>query len=250
MKRLSLKSLSFLLLSPFWVHSQVINIESKRFLNDTNGLVGRVDLQLNINQNVQQVLQSGINVHAQYRRDKTRLLLISDLAFIKAGAQDFVNAGYQHIRYNYKIWPKVTWEAFLQGQYNRVLLLESRYAGGTGPRIRLFKLNKFRLYGAALYMYEIQKRVPETTQQFNHRASTYLSMSWNFRSAELIGTVFYQPNLITTGDYRFAGDLALEISFTSRLMFKSAFNFLYDTRQPVGVPTLTYLLRNGLSYKF
>ena len=239
-----------MLLSPFWVHSQVINIESKRFLNDTNGLVGRVDLQLNINQNVQQVLQSGINVHAQYRRDKTRLLLISDLAFIKAGAQDFVNAGYQHIRYNYKIWPKVTWEAFLQGQYNRVLLLESRYAGGTGPRIRLFKLNKFRLYGAALYMYEIQKRVPETTQQFNHRASTYLSMSWNFRSAELIGTVFYQPNLITTGDYRFAGDLALEISFTSRLMFKSAFNFLYDTRQPVGVPTLTYLLRNGLSYKF
>lgn len=239
-----------MLLSPFWAQSQVINIESKRFLNDTNGLVGRIDLQLNINQNVQQVLQSGINVHAQYRKNRSRLLLISDLAFIKAGQQDFVNAGYQHIRYNYKLLSKITLEAFVQGQYNRVLLLESRYAAGTGPRLRVIKVNKFRLYGAALYMYEIQKRLPEPFQQYHHRASTYLSLSWNFHSAELIGTVFYQPNLSHFEDYRMAGDVALEISFTTKLMFKSALNFLYDTRQPMGVPPLTYLFRNGLSYKF
>lgn len=250
MKRLSLKTITFFVLSHFWAQSQVINIESKRFLNDTNGLVGRVDLQLNINQNVQQVLQSGINVHVQYRKNKTRLLLISDLAFIKAGQQNFVNAGYQHIRYNYKVLPKVTWEAFVQAQYNRVLLLESRYAGGTGPRVRLVKTTKFRLYGAVLYLYEVEKRIPETFLQYNHRASNYVSLSWTLKSAELIGTVFYQPNLRDFSDYRMAGDVALELNITSKLLFKSALNFLYDTRQPVGVPALTYLLRNGLSYKF
>jgi len=230
--------------------AQVINIESKRFLNDTNGFKGRLDFQLNLTQNVQQILQAGINVHAQYKKDNHRILAISDLNFIKAGNLDFVNAGYQHVRYSYKWLARVTSETFIQAQYNRVLLLENRYAGGTGLRIRLIKSTKFRLYGASLYMFEQQKRVPEIAIQQNHRLSNYLSYSWSFKSAEFIGTLFYQPNLNNLADYRIAGDLALEISFTSQLLFKSTINFLHDTRQPIGVPELTYIFRNGLSYKF
>lgn len=93
--------------------AQVINIEGKRFLKDTNGIVGTIAANFNINQNTQQVMTFGLNQHLQYKYNKSRFLAISDIAFIKAGNTDFVNAGYQHFRYNYKINNWLTWEAFI-----------------------------------------------------------------------------------------------------------------------------------------
>ena len=116
----------------FKITAQVINIESKRFLQDTNGFIGKADLNFNINQNISQVMSLGINIHSQYVHNRNRILAIGDLAFIKAGTQDFVNSGYQHLRYNYKLLNWLTWEAFIQAQYNRILLLDRRYLAGSG----------------------------------------------------------------------------------------------------------------------
>jgi hypothetical protein len=118
---------------------QVINIENRRFLNDTNGFAGKMDFTYNVTSNIQQVIVAGMNIHAQYRHDRSRVLAISDISFIKAGVADFANAGYQHLRYNYRLMPRVTAEVFVQAQYNRVLLLDRRYLAGAGPRFRIIK---------------------------------------------------------------------------------------------------------------
>lgn len=230
--------------------AQVINIENKRFLNDTDGWVGRADLNFNINQNVQQVMALGMNVHAQYVKRRQRLLAIGDLSFIKADAQDFVNAGYQHLRYNYKIVNRLTWEAFIQAQYNKVLRLDRRYLAGTGPRFKLIKRGSVRLYAGALYMYEYQSQNTDSIFGFHHRMSTYFTMTINFKKADFTNTTFYQPNLGEFADYRIASDSVLEFIISNRLNFKAGFNLLYDTRQPLGIPALTYALKNGLSFKF
>lgn len=230
--------------------AQVINIENKRFLNDTDGLVGKTDLNFNINQNVQQVMSLGINVHAQYVKHKHRLLAIGDLSFIKAAEQDFVNAGYQHLRYNYKLVNRVTWEVFVQAQYNKVLLLDRRYLAGTGPRLKVIKTELLRLYAAALYMYEYQSQNNDSIYGVHHRISAYFTFSCNFKKADFTNTTFFQPNLEEFADYRIASDSALEFIISNRLNFKAGFNLLYDTRQPAGIPALTYSLKNGLSYKF
>src|ERR1700740_1166017 len=119
-----------------YTQAQVINIESKRFLNDTNGWVGKIDFNFLLTQNTQQIIQVGNNVHVQYQRNRSRFLVLNDVNFIKAGNTDFVNAGYQHFRYNYKIVDRVTWEAFTQVQYNKVLRLHLRFLSGTGPRFK------------------------------------------------------------------------------------------------------------------
>ncbi len=139
------------------MQAQVINIESKRFYNDTNGWVGKADLHFSIMQNTQQVISMGNNVHLQYQKSNSRFLILNDISFIKAGTTDFVNSGFQHLRYNYKVFDKITLEVFSQAQYNRVLLLDLRYLNGIGPRFKLVKKEKFKLYTACLYMYEYEK---------------------------------------------------------------------------------------------
>lgn len=249
----ALKKLSFIflfILLGTGIRAQIINIETKRFLKDTNGFVGTVGGNFNVNQNTQTILTLGYNQHLQYKHNRHRFLAISDLNFIKADETDFVNAGYQHFRYNYKINNRVTLEAFVQGQYNLVLKLDRRYLAGFGPRFKILKKEILRIYAACLYMYEYQSQANETIEQYNNRISSYISFTFSFKKSELVSTTFYQPHLADAGNFRIANDSAFDLGIGTKLHFRVGFNLLYDTRQPPGVPDLTYILKNGLTYKF
>jgi hypothetical protein len=58
----AMRYLLFLLITTF-CHAQVVNIEGRRFLKDTNGFVGRADFNFNVNQNFQQVLTLGLKIN-------------------------------------------------------------------------------------------------------------------------------------------------------------------------------------------
>lgn len=232
------------------VGAQVINVEGKRFLKDTNGFVGRLDLLYNVSQNVQQITVISSNIHIQFKKNAHRLLAVSDYAFIKAGPSDFVNSGYGHLRYNGKLNKWLTFEGFVQAQYNRALLLDRRFLAGAGPRFRILKRTHVKLYAAGLYMSEFQSQNNDSAHAFNNRISSYLSLTLDFSKIDFSGTVYYQPNVANLADYRFAGDFLFELEITKKLNYKTGFNFLMDTRQPFRVPAFTYILRNGLSFKF
>ena len=239
------------LLTSISVKSQVINIEGKRFMNDTNGWVGNADVNFNVYQNTQQVLQVSNTLRIQYQKNRSRFILLNDLNFIKAGNTNFANAGYQHFRYNYKVSKWITIEAFTQTQYNPILKLDFRYLIGAGPRLKLLKKENAKIYIAALYMYEYDDITDDHINIYEHRISSYLTCTFSIlKNVEFTSTTFYQPNLNNTLDYRIANDSGLEIHINKHLNFKSSFNMLYDTYQPIGIPNLVYSFRNGLSVKF
>ncbi len=233
------------------VKAQVINIEGKRFMNDTNGWVGNADFNFNVFNNTQQVLQFSNTLRIQYQKNRSRFILLNDLNFIKAGNTDFANAGYQHFRYNYKVSKWITMEAFTQTQYNPVLKLDFRYLIGAGPRLKLLKKEHAKIYIAALYMYEYDDIVADPVNLYEHRMSSYVTCTFSvLKNVEFTSTTFYQPNIEDWYDYRIANDSGLEIHINKHLNFKSSFNMLYDTYQPIGIPELVYSFRNGLSIKF
>jgi putative salt-induced outer membrane protein YdiY len=252
MLKLIFKNLAALiLLIGISVKAQVINIEGKRFMNDTNGWVGNTDFNFNVFNNTQQVLQFSNTLRVQYQKNRSRFILLNDLNFIKAGNTDFANAGYQHFRYNYKVSKWITMEAFTQTQYNPVLKLDFRYLIGAGPRLKLLKKEHAKIYVAALYMYEYDDIVADPINLYEHRMSSYLTCTFSIlKNVEFTSTTFYQPNIENTLDYRIANDSGLEIHINKHLNFKSSFNMLYDTYQPIGIPDLVYSFRNGLSVKF
>lgn len=237
--------------SSAFLRAQVINIESKRFLNDTNGWVGVTDFSFNILQNTQQVVSFSNNFRIQYQKNRSRIIFLNDINFIKAGNTNFVNSGYQHIRYNYKMNKRLTIEAFTQTQYNPVLRLNFRFLNGIGPRVKVLKTEKAKIYAAALYMYEYDDITNESQKIYEQRLSSYITFTFHFfKSIDISSTTFYQPNLGYINDYRIANDTGLEIFINKHLNYKTSFNLLYDTKQPIGVPELVYALKNGLTLKF
>jgi hypothetical protein len=241
----------FFVLLSFGAAAQVLNVESQRFVADTDGWVGHIGFSFFLLQNTRQVMSFGNDAQFQYRKRKSRYLFISNVALERAGGLDFVNTGYQHLRYNYQVNDWLTWEALVQAQYNKVLKMDSRYVAGTGPRFTLFLRARYRMHVGVIYIHEDEKVTGEGTQYHDHRISAYLALSWNLgKNTEFVSTTFYQPNLMDFQDYRIATNDFLEIDIHKHLAFKTGFDLLYDTKQPAGIPNLTYMYRNGLDWKF
>lgn len=235
----------------FALHAQVINIETKRFLNDSNGWVGNSDFTANITQNQAQIISLSNSTRIQYRYNFIRILLLNDYNFVKAGNTDFVNAGYQHLRFSVKLSKPLTWESFAQTQTNPVLRLDFRFLTGTGLRVRCIKTENFRWYTACLYMYEYDDIKNDPISVYEHRLSAYTTFSLSlFKHLELTSTTFYQPKIGEGSDYRIANDSSLRIEINKHLNYLCGFNYLFDSRQPTGVPNEIFSLRNGLGLRF
>lgn len=233
------------------LHSQVVNIESRRMRTDTTGWTGSAEGSFQLSKAVDEIYDFGALLHMQYKGKNDLWLFLNEARIIKGAGTQFINAGFAHIRYNRKVTKELLrWEVFAQYQYNKALEVGQRVLAGTGPRIKIIEADIFRAYAAALYMYEYQESVDKFIIERNHRTSNYLSMTLEFERFEIKNTTYYQPNMRDMQDYRILSQSDLLIKLTDNLKFKTGFNYRYDTRTFPGVPKTTYYLSNGILFEF
>ena len=248
------QKLLFLLL---WLSSQqavaqIVNVEDKRSqFTDSIQWVEQLELGANLTKNKQEVFS--LNGKAQIEfvyYDKT-LLSLTNFNFVKAGDQNFVNEGFQHLRYNSKIKNWLTFELFGQVQYNERANIAIRALAGTGFRYRIFHKEKDKAYIGTSYMYEFEEESEADIEHNNHRLSTYFALSWQPQSnIKIASTSYYQPLFTNPKDYRLSSQTAVIFSFSKRLDFKTTFSIIYDSRAAVGAPKTIYRFLNSLRYRF
>lgn len=238
------------LLLPAWLAAQVVNIEGRRFLNDTVPWTGYADFRLNVAENTQRSTAFGLSGAVQHVRGKHRIFFINDLALSRVEHNDFLNTGFQHLRYNYARDKRWTGEAFAQTQYNKPLLLDLRATLGAGPRLRLVNEEKYRMHLGSALMMEHEQTTPGDVL-FHGRNSSYVSMVLKMDATTSVTTVvYYQPKLFDASDHRVALESGVLLSFANRYTFESRLNLLKDTGQPAGVPYLSYNWNNRFGYRF
>ena len=232
--------------------AQVINIEDKRIKTDTTGWSGSGELSFYANKNNDMLVSLQTDLHIQYKPKKSVLLLLTDVATVQVNeSEHFVNSGFQHIRYNYKIRDKFVWEGFVQGQYNEPLAIDYRFLAGTGPRFKLVGTDTFRLYVAALYMYELESNPGELEEQHNNRLSSYISFTLTPNDkVSIVSTTYYQPLLTDFNDRRISTTLDVKSYITKKLYMKLNYNMLDDSRPATGVVNTIYEFTGGLGLDF
>src|SRR5690554_1864897 len=163
-----------LLSIPYSVNSQILNVESLRKVTDTSGFTGSVSLDFSIKKDLNEYFGFRTNIHLQYKMNKNLVLLKNDIEFQRIEGNKFANSGISHLRYNYKVFPRITWEVFAQAQYNKVSKIDFRGLLGTGPRFKLSTSERFNFYLGTLVMYE-QEELDDgvTPLQRDVRGSAY-----------------------------------------------------------------------------
>lgn len=232
--------------------AQILNAESLRKVTDTSGFSGALSASFALKRNTNDFLTIGSDIHLQYKMDDHLILFKNDVAFQKIEGEDFDNSLITHLRYNYRFHEHIAWELFVQGQYNKINLIDFRGLVGTGPRFKLTKSESYKFYAGTLVMYEHEKVADGVTStQRDIRGSTYLSFSlYHTESITLISTTYYQPLLNKFSDFRITTDSSLLVNLFTNFGLKTTYRFTYDAFPAVGIPKSQYDFSTGVTYSF
>ncbi|MCL4282581.1 MAG: DUF481 domain-containing protein [Flavobacteriales bacterium] len=231
-------------------HAQVVNIESRRFMNDTVPWTGFVNFRFNVSESGQRSLNFGLNGAVQYIHGKDRWFFINDLAFSQVEANDFLNTGFQHFRYNYRKDSLWTGEAFAQAQYNKPLKLDLRLTLGAGPRLTALNTRKWQVNLGTALMLE-REAITDGPVEVVGRSSSYAAATLKFSAmVSLTGVAYYQPKVFDASDQRVALEGAFLIAVSKQITLESRINLLKDSTPPQGVNDMNYSWTNMFGYRF
>lgn len=234
------------------ISAQILNAESLRKVTDTSGFSGAGSINFALQRNANDILRVASSLHLQYNNKKHLALFKGDFSFQKVEDNDFDNAGIAHLRYNYKLHPRIAWEAFSQAQYNRVNLIDVRALIGVGPRFKLTTSEKYRLYLGTITMFEYEEVADGITGTLRDiRGSAYFSFSvYPTETLSIISTTYYQPKFSAFEDYRISSQTALAVSLYADLGLKIGYTFTYDAFPAIGIPESQYNFTTGVAYTF
>jgi len=245
-------SLFLLIFVSFQSTSQVLNAESLRKVTDTSGFAGSASLDFTLKKDVNEYFGFKSNVHLQYKMHRHLVLIKNDTEFQRIEGNRFANSGVSHIRYNYKIYPRIAWEFFVQAQYNKVSKINFRGLIGTGPRFKLSTSEDYNLYLGTLIMFEKEELDDGVTPvQNDYRGSAYFSFTlYPTSTITIVSTTYYQPKLSQFEDYRISSQSSLLVKMFGNFSFKTTYTFIYDRYPAVGIPKSQYDLSSGVAYSF
>ena len=246
----------FLILCTEKSDAQIVNIEDSRStLTDTSGWFGYLGLGVDLIKNNRSITNIRGKLRAEYLNGKYLLLLLSDYNLIRADQENFIDNGFQHVRLNYEINKRLTYEFFSQIQFNNQVRIKLRGLLGTGLRFKILKSEQQKVYWGISYMreYDEIEIVKDAITIFrDHRMSTYLSMTlYPFEeNFSISNTTYYQPVLNNFSDVRLSSQTSLRFALSKRLVFSTIFSITNDTRVPENIPATYYSLKNGIRWEF
>ncbi|MDE3742960.1 DUF481 domain-containing protein [Maribacter polysaccharolyticus] len=210
--------------------AQLVNIEAKRMQTDSTRFVLKSDLLFNYaDNNGDYVMQFGSNISTQFKsRDLNDIyFLVLNYNLVRTDEKDVQNAWFLHARYNHEFTDFLRLEAFIQNQNNTQLTIINRNLVGAGVRLKVVDKENSRVYFGNSYMYEIEKLNGIDQRFYNHRNSSYLSLTQSFDKMhlDLVATVYFQPLYRDIGNHRVLGQLKAEIPLTDHMSLSALYNY-------------------------
>lgn len=216
------------------MNAQLVNIESKRMQKDSVRFAFKSDVLFDYaDNNGDYILEVGTNIATQYKsKDLNKIFFfIGNYDLIRSKEKDFQNSWFFHLRYNQKLSNLFRLEAFLQNQNNTLLTITSRNLVGAGIRLKVVSTETTKLYLGNAYMYEIEKNDATDQRFFNHRNSSYLSLSYAFQKIklDLTGTVYFQPLYDEIANHRILNQVKAELPITKIVSLSALYDYFYSS---------------------
>lgn len=248
--------LALVILNGGTLFSQLVNIESRRMQTDSVRLAGNADLSFNYqktNDVTLNVFKTSLSAQGKSKNLKHILLVLGNYNLASSNNSTINNAGFGHLRYNYKFNKWFRWEAYTQLQFNELLSLRYRFLTGTGARFKLNHGETVKTYIGISSFYE-HEQIQDVQQTINSdlRMSNYFVISIKFpkKRGEFTSTTYYQPLFRQFSDYRLTNQSLIQFNITKQLSFTTSVNYFFDFNPPVDVKPSTFSLNNGLRWTF
>jgi len=254
MKKIHLVIL-FMFIKTIIVNAQIVNIENKRLNTKKEGFSGMVDINANLTYATKQLFQIGTKAKVAYAKKRNYLMLLTDYSLVTSSFnEDFINKGFEHVRYNYSLKDSgnVIYEAFQQGQFNKIQKINKRLLLGTGLRFVVINKKKYQLNIGSSIMGEYEEMdLGNILISQDVLSSNYISFDGQFNKTFGMNFItYFQPKFIDFGNYRIASETQLRFKINKFLSLKIIYKLNHDSRDLPNIRKTYYSLSNTLSFKF
>lgn len=229
--------------------AQIVNIETLRFMLDSNGWVGQIQASLNYKEDKFTNFSSSTGLHLAYKHNKHNFLTISSFGYMKVDENELANNLFGHLRYNYDLSSTFIIEAFVQSKYDEFINIRMRNLAGGGLRIKLAHTKKLRFYSGFTGMYE-HEELTDNIKNEGARMSDYISFVYSIDPFTFSYTTYYQPRFDEFDNFRISSDSNVQLKVFKKLSFFASFNLEYDSQRPEEIPSSVSNFKSGVNYTF
>jgi hypothetical protein len=226
--------------------AQIVNVQSALATDPRPGPSGSVTASADWRTGNSKLLLLGLAPIGRLRLGDHLVVAILRGEYGQSGEVDIVRKAFEHLRYRYRLRPRVVAEAFQQAEYDRFRLLELRALVGVGPKLDLIARKRLSLSLGVAYLLELERPsagAQETGQQLSHRGSSYLMAQLSLDDrVQVVETVYAQPKITDPHDIRLLNESQLVVQLGKALSLTTSLALAFDS-QPLHFDDGTRLAR-------
>lgn len=173
--------------------------------------------------------------------------------FAKLGGVVSIANWFAHVRHDYELESRISWEEFAQLESDRFRRITWRELLGTGPRFQVVKEQDVDVFLATAYMYEYTTLSGSAGPESGgvHRSSSYVAISLRAHPKIVVTSVTYaQPRIDAPSDLRVLSVLDADFEVTKRLHSRMSAKYRYDSMPPPHVFSSDFELSSALEMQF
>jgi len=171
----------------------------------------------------------------------------------KSGGKIDQNEKFLHARRIANITPKTAWEVFSQMEQDEFARLKLRAIGGGGLRFLLGerKPQQALFVGTGLFYSHELIDDDEDTIEKAIKGNIYLLFKRKLtKNAAFVNTIYVQPNVTSSNDFRILERATLKVSITNSIAIKLDVEVKHDNNPPADVNKTDIKYTTGFEYSF
>jgi len=243
------------------VPAQILTVDRPSITVDSSEFfLGSIDFSYNIN-NQKNTIFKGLLSKADlmYVSNQHEYILINQFRYYSSTGSPFISTGYSHFRINFLRQNKLSYESFVQLQYDKGRNMPFRFLVGSGIRYEILARPKNRMHYGIGLMYERErwKSLDESetliTPEFI-KVSSYISTNTNLNEyIRLVFVGYYQSGYdenIERLRNRINVSSSLVVKINSFLSLTTNVNYQYEDQPIIPINNTIYSVTNGLRLDF
>ena len=235
----------------------IVNLESLHFEKQKNGFEGMVNLSLNGSTGNTENNRTKFDAGLRLTNDQTNNYLLMSYEYGESFGQKNSDKSFIHLRHINKTESIADWEVFTQAESNTFSRLSLRWLLGAGLRFKLGKKNPGKTFivglGGFYSVEELEKRTGLTDDgtETLWRANSYVLFRYKINdTVRFANTLYYQPRLSDTQDYRLLEQATLTVNLSDQLDLTLSLDISHDSQPPQLVEKTDTSYLTGITYRF
>ncbi len=254
MKKIALLATLITLSLP--VHA-IVNLQDIHTQEIKPGFSGTVGLEFSGTKGNSEKSDTTLASQLQWNNTDYRNILLADYSYGEANQQINSDEAFLHLRHIHHINHHYAWELFGQLQNDRFARLSLRRLVGGGFRHKQdFGDNRY-IFGVGAFFEEERLKedanitTPEERRSNNWRGNLYGITGHTLNDqSRLFSTLYYQPKLSDSGDYRVLLKAGVKVKMAENLNLTIGVDGKYDSQPPLEVKDYDISYRSGIELNF